>query len=392
MNLEKLWTKDFVTLSMINFLVFVVHLLLMVIIATYALDRFHVSTSTAGLVASIFIIGALVGRFGTGRVIESIGCKKVLMGGAVCFMAVVALYFVSVSLSVLLLIRFLHGVAHGITSTATGTIVAKIIPDKRRGEGIGYYGLSIVLASALGPFAGILLIQYIDFKAVFLVTSAIAAAVFFIAFFVHEPAQTPSKQDEARPANTFRLSDFFELKAVAVSVIAGIIGFSGSILIAFMSLYASEIHLEKAASLYFMVNAVASLISRPVSGRLFDLRGANFVIYPSLALYAGGLLLFSQAGSGAILLLAGAVIGVGYGNFMSCAQALSLKGVSPNRFGLATSTYYVFLDFGIGIGPYLLGALVPLTGYRGLYFLMAVLGLATIPVYYFLQGKKTATE
>lgn len=388
MNSEKLWTKDFITLSMINFLVFLVHLLLMVIIATYALDRFHVTTSMAGLVASIFILGALVGRFGTGRVIEDIGSKKVLMAGTVFFIVVVALYFVSISLSALILIRFLHGVAHGITSTATGTIVAKIIPDKRRGEGIGYYGLSIVLASALGPFAGIVLISHVDFKVIFVVTSAVAVAVFFIAFAVHEPARTSPEPDEIQPVKTFQLSNFFEMKAVPISMIAAIIGFSASVVIAFISLYAKEIQLEQAAGLYFVINAAASLISRPVSGRLFDLRGADFVIYPCLFLFAAGMLLFSQAGSGSILLIAGAIIGVGYGNFMSCAQAVSLKGVPPHRFGLATATFYVFLDFGIGIGPYLLGTLVPLTGYRGLYLLMAALGLATIPIYYFFQGKK----
>jgi MFS family permease len=389
---EKLWTRDFVTVSVINFLVFLVHLLLMVIIASYAVDKFHASTSMAGLVASVFIIGALIGRFATGRFIEDIGNKKVLMVGAVFFITTAVLYFTAVTLPLLIAVRLLHGIAHGISSTATGTIVAKIIPDGRRGEGIGYYGMSIILASALGPFMGILLIQYVDFKVIFLVASLLALLVFLISFVVHEPIYKLPDHHETKAVKRFHISSFFEAKAIPISIIALIIGFTGSIVIAFISLYSKEIHLEKAASIYFVVSAIATLVSRPLAGRLFDLRGENFVVYPCIFMYALGMLLFSQASHGVTLLLAGAIIGLGYGNFMSSAQTIAIKAVRPHRFGLATATYYVFLDLGISIGPYLLGSLIPFTGFRGLYLLMAALVFTTLPLYYFLHGSKTSTR
>lgn len=393
MSTEKLWTKDFIRVSVVNFLVFLIHLILMVIIASYAVDQFQASLSVAGLVASIFILGALIGRFGTGRVIEDIGDKKVLMAGVIFFIITAALYFAAINLTLLILVRLLHGIAHGVASTATGTIVAKIIPAGRRGEGIGYYGMSIVLASALGPFVGILLIQHVDFKVVFIVTLIISVIILGVSLLVHEPAgPSARKQDADKAAKSFQLSDFFEFKAIPISVIALIIGFSGSIVIAFISLYAKQFHLEKAASFYFVISAIATLVSRPFAGRLFDIRGANFIIYPCLFIYGIGMLLFSQADQGIILLLAGAIIGVGYGNFMSSAQAVAIKAVQPQRFGLATATYYVFLDLGIGIGPYLLGSLVPLLGYRGLYLAMALLALATIPLYHFLYGKKASLD
>lgn len=393
MDTEKLWTKDFIRVSVVNFLVFLVHLILMVIIASYAVEKFHATLSVAGLVASIFIIGALIGRFGTGRLIEGIGSKKVLVVGVIFFIITAALYFTAINLPLLILVRLLHGIAHGVASTATGTIVAKIIPAHRRGEGIGYYGMSMILASALGPFVGILLIQFVNFTVVFMVTLAIAVMVFAVSLFVHEPTGTLSKPQEIVAApQRFHISNFLEFKAIPISIIALIIGFSGSIVIAFISLYTKQYHLEDAASLYFVISAVASLVSRPFAGRLLDVRGENFIIYPCLFIYGIGMLLFSQAGHGIVLLLAGAIIGVGYGNFMSSAQTVAIKSVEPRRFGLATATYYVFLDLGIGIGPYLLGSLVPLLGYRGLYLAMAILALATIPLYYFLHGKKTSPD
>lgn len=58
---KKLWTKDFLIVSLINFTITLIFYLLMVTIAAYAVEHFNASTSTAGLVSSIFIIGTLLG-------------------------------------------------------------------------------------------------------------------------------------------------------------------------------------------------------------------------------------------------------------------------------------------------------------------------------------------
>jgi len=391
MDKEKLWTKDFITVSVINFLVFLTYFLLLVTIASYAVDKFQASASMAGLVAGVFIIGALIGRLGAGRVIEDAGSKKVLITGTILFIMTSALYFAAVNLTLLIIIRLFHGIAYGIASTATGTIVARIIPDHRRGEGIGYYSLGAILAVALGPFVGILTFHYLDSRMIFVVASILAFISFIISLLVSEKADQLSKQKHVKSGKKFQIANYLEFRAIPISIIALIIGLSYSVILAFISLYTQELHLEKAASFYFLVYATAVLVSRPFSGRLLDVRGANFVIYPCLFIFSLGMLLFSQANHGITLLLAGVVNGLGYGNFISCAQAISIKGIPPGRLGLATSTFFIFVDLGFGAGPYLLGSLIPFTGYRGLYLVMVVLILATIVLYFFLHGKKASS-
>lgn len=388
MNRERLWTKDFITASGINFLVFLAHFLLLVTIASYAVDKFDASTNMAGLVAGIFIIGALTGRLGTGRIIEEKGSKKVLIASIIFFIITSALYLAAINLSLLIIIRFLHGIAFGVASTATGTIVAQIIPHSRRGEGLGYYGISTILAVALGPFLGIFLIQRADFNMIFIAISVLAAVSFAVSLVLGQPTAISSGPDHTKAAKSFRLSDFFEFRAIPISIIILVIGFSYSGVLTFISLYTQQIHLEKAASFYFLVYAVTVLISRPFFGRLFDVKGANFVVYPCLLIFTTGMLLFSQAHQGITLLAAGALIGLGYGSFISCAQAISIREVPPHRLGLATATFFIFVDLGFGAGPYLLGSLVPYTGYRGLYLMMTAVVFATIPLYYFLHGRK----
>ena len=390
MNKEKLWTSNFVIVTVVNLLVFMTHFLLIVTIASYAVNKFHVSTDIAGLAAGIFIIGALIGRLATGYIIEDIGSVRVLIISTLFFVVTSALYFVAINLSLLISIRLLHGIVFGVASTATGTIVSQIIPNNRRGEGIGYYSMGAILAVALGPFVGMYLIHGVDFNSVFIVTSILAATSFALSFFVGKPTYSSSQQIQTESVKNIQISNFLEFKAIPISLVMLAIGFSYSGVLTFMSLYAKQIHLQEASKYYFLVYAIVVLISRPFSGLLYDLKGANFVVYPCLFIYASGMLLFSLATNGISLLLAGAIFALGYGNFLSCAQAISIMDVPADRLGLATATYFVFVDLGFGIGPFLLGSLVPFTGYRGLYLMMTILILATIPLYYYLHGRKAS--
>ena len=249
MNQERLWTSNFVTVTVTNFLIYIVFYLLMVTIAAYAVDQFHASTGMAGFVSGIFIIGILIGRLGIGHAVEEIGSRRVLIAGTLSFIITSALYFAAVNLPLLVLIRFLHGVAYGIASTATGTIVAQIIPDKRRGEGIGYYSMSQILATALGPLIGITLIQHDDFRIIFMVASVIAAIGFGISFLISQPDRKPHRQDQAEAAKTFQISNFLEFTAIPISIIVLIVGFNYSAVLTFMSLYSQRTSFGKSREL-----------------------------------------------------------------------------------------------------------------------------------------------
>ena len=55
---EKLWTRDFVFGTAVNFLIMVNYYGLMVVVADYAMKTYDAPAATAGLAASIFVIGA----------------------------------------------------------------------------------------------------------------------------------------------------------------------------------------------------------------------------------------------------------------------------------------------------------------------------------------------
>ncbi|WP_138419619.1 MFS transporter [Aquibacillus sediminis] len=391
MNQSKLWTKDFIIMFVSTLFVSLTFFLLMTTLTEYAVEEFNASQSMAGLVSSIFIVGALVARLFAGKYIEIVGRKKMLYGGLGLFLVVMLSYFIVENMNILLLIRCLHGVAFGVFTTVIVTVVVDIIPNERKGEGISYFSLSLILAMAVGPFLGIYLGQQGNYTMIFAVCTLFSLIGSLILLLVPIPKADITKE-QIEAMKEFKLKEFFEIKAIPISVMMTIMAFAYSGILSFINSYAIAINIVDAASFFFIVYAFFILISRPFTGRLLDKKGDNIVIYPALVLFVIGLVTLSQASQGFTLLLAGALIGLGYGTLNSCFQAIAIKESPRHRVGLANSTFLVFMDSGTGFGPFLIGFIIPIVGFRGLYLTLATLIFASIFLYYLLHGKKKRTE
>ncbi len=384
----RLWTRDFLCITLVHFFFALNFYLLVVQIPLFAIERFDSSPSQAGLASSIFVIGGLITRLLTGKWIERIGRKKTLFAGLVTGLIMTLLYFTIDSPVLLLLIRFFHGATFGVTSTASGTIVGGIVPKERRGEGIGYFALSITLATAIGPFLGMFLNRYGAFNLVFLVSAVAAAAGLATAFLLSVPELQLSRK-ETEEMKGFKLNNILETSVIPISIICMGACFCYSSVLSFLAVYAKEINLSEAAGFFFIVYAIVIFFSRPVVGRLFDTRGENLIMYSAILVLAAGMLVLSRAGHSSTLLLAGALIGLGYGSVQSSGQAICTRLVPKHRLGLATSTFYIFIDTGVAIGPFVLGLFVPFMGYRGIYLVVAGIALVFVGLYYLLHGKKS---
>lgn len=388
MNNSNLWTKDFLIDSAANLLIYLVFYLLTVIIVEYAMDNLHASASGAGLAAGIFIVAGLFGRILAGRFIAQLGLKKMLYLGLIIFFIATSLYFFANNLFILDCVRFLHGIGFGIASTSTGTIVANIVPVEHRGEGIGYYALSVTVATAIGPFIGMYLHQYGDFSMIIVLCTVLSLINCFSVYFLKIP-DVKLTSEQFKEMKQFKLNNFVEYNALPIAVIGALMGLSYSSIVSFLSSFVREANLGSIGALFFIVYAVFVLISRPLTGPLLDRKGDNYVMYPAFILFAMGLLVLSQSNQGFSLLLAGALIGLGYGTFTPTAQAISVKLSPPHRVGLATATFFALFDAGMGIGPFILGFLVPILGFRGLYVSMVAVVLVGMLLYYVLHGRTT---
>lgn len=384
---EKLFNTGFITITTINFIVFLIYYCFVVITAKFATSELGANPAQAGFAAGIYIIGTLIARLYIGKKLELIGRKQMLRFGAIIYLITTIAYLISTNIIILDTVRFLNGFAYGTISTAANAIVTAYIPKSRNGEGINYYGLSTSLAAAIGPFIGILLLPIVGFKSVIILAIVLSVLVTVACYLF--PVQNIELTDEHRETlNSWALNTFIEYKVLFISIVAFLIGLSYSSVLGFLSIYADNLGLSTAGAFFFVVYALIITLTRPFAGQIFDAKGENTVMYPSFIFLAIGLLTLSYTTTSFMLLLSGALIGLGYGTFMSNGQAVCLKLVEPSKVSIALSTYFIGLDLGLGFGPYALGTVHSFLSYSGIYVLCAVLTVAVAILYaIFYKGK-----
>ena len=249
-NKSRIWTNDFVVIFFENFIAALSFYLLMIVMSGYAMNRFDTSPGEAGFSASIFIIGGLIARLFVGKWIGQIGHKKTLYAGVILSLIMTLLYFRVNTILLLFTVRFLHGMGFGITTTATATIVANIIPLERKGEGIAYFGLSQILATAIGPFFGMFIRQHGSFVMIFAACAIASAISLVILPFLSSLHKMELTKEQLEKMKGFKFNKFFEPGVIPISVVCMFIFSCYSSVVSFLEVYSQEIHLVDAASFF----------------------------------------------------------------------------------------------------------------------------------------------
>lgn len=381
---NQLWTKDFISISISNFFLFMTFYFLLVSLPVMVIQQFDSSKTEAGLVTTVFLISAIIIRPFAGFGMERFGARTILLTSLFIFLISSILYFAASSMPLLLIVRFLHGIGFGMATTAAGGIVANIIPDSRRGEGMGYFIMSANLAMVLGPFIGLTSIQLWDSKVLYSI-SVLCAIFSFIAGLL---IRIPSKEHSKKVVNHFQIRNFFEASAVPISIVGAFFAIVYSGILSFVSVYAKEIGLIGVSSLFFVVYAAVLLISRPFTGRWFDRFGPNVIIFPAIILFSIGMYFLSGSHSALVFLISAALIGLGYGTIFPTLQTIAIQKAHPSKSGTATATFLSIFDTGIGFGSFIVGMIVADIGFRSFYFNASIYVIVGIIVYYVLHTRK----
>lgn len=395
---ERLITPTFVLAWVANFIQALLFYLLVTTMALYAVREFAASQTASGLAASSFVIGATIARIFCGYLIDTMGKRPILLVAASAATIASVLYLFADTLPLLLAVRTIHGMAFAFASTALMTIAQTAIPTRRRAEGTGYFALSTTLATAIGPAVGLFLVSSFTYEILFIATAVTAALGLLLSIFLRPPAAQRQAEAEAkkairesgvkpeRPRFSFRNVVHPAVMPIGVFIMLVGLGYSG--VITYLNGYAVERNVIAGAGMFFIAYAVTMLLMRPVLGRLQDRRGDNIVIYLGLVSFALALALLAVANTDWHILVAGVLMGLGYGTLMPACQAIAVKSVSRETLGTGLSTLLLFMDLGFGLGPVLLGVLVAATGYGTMYALLAVVAMLTAGYYHAVHGRK----
>jgi MFS family permease len=346
---EIVWNRNFILLTLSNLLMCSAYYSLIATLPVYLTDEMHAVKSLVGITLASYIVASVMVRPFTGLGLDKIGRKTILVVSLLLYAVLFNGYIIAYSIVAVMIVRFLHGMTWGITTTSNSTVAVDIIPSARRGQGIGYFGLSTTLGMALGPVIGSYIFQLGGYYAMFLGGCVISVVSAILAGSITFPRYAP------RPSSgKLKWNDLFEKTTIipAVNLIFSMITYGG--LLSFIALYGQEIGIIHASG-FFLVYAFGIAFARFSSGKILDKNGPKYVIFACLMMLITGFPLLAFVKNPIGFYCSAVILGVGNGVIFPTFQTMANNMVPAYRRGIANSTLFTGVDLGMGSGMVIVG-------------------------------------
>ena len=312
--------------------------------------------------ATVFEVGLIVGGYNLLSILLrpfvgrwSDGGRRLLQMriGALAFGLSFAAMIFAADVWTLFFLRCTHGIAMAAYPTAAGSLVAEIVPQRRRGEGLGFFGMATSVPQTAAPVLGGLIAVAGGFDAVLIVGVFTAGASILLTFAQREP---PNRREGSAPPMSLRALVPAPAVFPMLVFLSVTLGFSAAI--AFLPLLADEGGSRDLGevSLFFLFSGGGAILTRPLAGRTSDRIGRVPVIVPGLIATAIGLAVLARAETAPMLWAAGLISGIGLGAAHTCLLAMAVDRVSSTQRGGATAVFQMAWDLGGFLGGPILGA------------------------------------
>jgi len=380
---DRIFTKSFFLIFGALLFTALVMYALMSTVTEYA-TSLGSTAAIAGLVSGIYIFGGLCSRIYSGNALEKIGWKKtalIFMG--IHFLACL-LYFIVDNVTLLLIVRFVHGIGFGASANAIVTIATAILPKKRFGEAFGYFMLGTTIAVGIGPYIGGLIYDGLGSLGCFAAAGVFSALALIFMFFIDVSRDDPAN-NRAMLENDERtysgLEKIFEYGAIPVSFFTALTSLGYVSILSFYRLYAVQINLVDAFSWFFIIYSVVLIISRPIAGKIQDKYGDMIICVTGIVAQSIGLFLIAAAPSVFTVIICAVCAALGFGTLNSACTTIVTRNTPENRRSYAVSTFFIFCDATMGFGPALLGYFASASaGYAPIYMISSIITFLALPV------------
>lgn len=382
MGKDRLMTSSYCFILAANFLLYFGFWLLIPVFPFYLSEIFHVSNSTIGIVLSCYTVSSLCIRPFSGYLLDAFARKPLYLFAYFIFMLVFAGYMLASLLTVFIILRVVHGFSFGMVTVGGNTVVIDIMPSSRRGEGLGYYGLTNNIAMSIGPMFGLFLhsggASYITIFSYALVSCALG---FLCAWLVKTPYKPPVKRE---PISFDR---FILLKGLPAGFSLLLLSIPYGMTTNYVAMYARQIGITAETGFFFTFMALGMAVSRLFSGRLVDKGMVTQVI--SAGIYLVCFCYFGLAACGwlvdwnyqvttVLFFMIALLLGIGFGTMFPAYNTLFVNLAPNSQRGTATSTYLTSWDVGIGIGMLTGGYIAEIATFRMAYFFGAALTVVSL--------------
>ena len=380
---DRLFTRSYIFMCLANFLTAFSFFLLVPTLPFYLVDTFGLEPDIVGLVLSCYVVAVLCIRPFAGFIADMFPRKKVYVISYILFaLAFVGYMFAFTDIIMFIILRVLHGFAFGALNTTGNTLVIDIMPSSRRGEGLGYFGVTNNLAMAFGPMTGLFLIDSGNYGQLFFAALLVACVGLLFATLVRVKWRQPLEN----VGKVFSIDRFILLAGIPASLAFFMLAIPYGMTSSYIAIYASEVGIVNGVGLFFTVQGAGLIVSRLLSGKRVDKgfitqtisHGIIIALFgvvgeAMLSLVCG----FSMDMGYVLYFLSAFLIGYGFGTIFPAFNTLFINMAPHSRRATANATYLTGWDVGIGAGM-LLGGTLSVNGYSGSFAFGAILVFAAL--------------
>jgi MFS family permease len=368
----RLFTPRFFIMCAYSFTVFVSVFQLLPTAPYHILDLGG-STAEAGLFLGFLAFASAASAPFTGSIGDRLGQRRVLIVVSLILAGFTFSYTFITNHRLMLALVIPHGMVWSALLSAQGAYMTHTVPESRRAEGIGYWGLASVLAVAGAPSLGFWVYRY-GWDALTLELTALNVLMAVVAWRLPDDRAEPH-DDVAHPPHYA-----IEWRVLLLSVTTALVSFGYGALTSFTALFADALQVRP-RSLFLTGMAVAVMIGRLTIGRTIDAVGHRRVLLRCMALPAAGILLLSMAQGTSTFLASALIFGAGFGLMHPAYTAFVMAHVSPIRRGAAFGAMIAAFDTGIGSGSSVMGWLVQHFGFRWGFAAIGVVTALALPCF-----------
>ena len=364
---ERLWNANYTKVWVANFMIFFSFMLLTPLLPIYLSEQFAANKDTIGLVLFGYAVMALVARLFSGYIVDSFPRKTVLLLSFAVFTLFFVGYVAAGSLVLFAVVRTVHGMPFGFTTVANSTVAIDVLPSSRRTEGIGLYGLSNNLASAISPMVAIwIYTETHNFDIIFWMATAVAA----IGLIIDGTVKTRPRE-RVKGKQKVSLDRFFLVKGTGAALPMVCFAFSYGVMSTYVAIYGKEtLGIEGGSGTFFLLLSVGLILSRLQGNKALRERRITYNASIGVCVSLLGYLLFAAVPNEIGYYGAALIIGLGNGHMYPAYQNMFVDLAPHTQRGTANSSILVSWDVGVGLGILLGGVLTENYGY-GMAFWMA---------------------
>jgi MFS family permease len=372
---DRLFTPRFFVMCGFSFTVFLSAFQLLPTAPFHILDLGG-STFASGLFLGFLTYSSALSAPLTGAYADRVGPRRVLIVSSLSLVVFSMLYAVITNVALMLALVIVHGVFWSGLLSASATYMTNLLPERRRAEGIGYWGLSTLAAVAVAPTVGFWMYSR-GWLWLCVLAAGLNLVMAIIATQLHD--QPPERVQEPK-----RSAGLLEWRVLVVSITLALYSFGYGGITSFTALYADASGVTP-KGLYLTTLAIVILLTRPLFGHLGDRLGYRNVFIPCLVLIALGLAVLAIGGNRTLLLASAIIFGVGFGTAYPTYVGYVMKGVRADRRGAAFGAILAAFDTGIGTGSTSMGWLIQHYSFGTAFGVAALLAALALPYFVFVD-------